>query len=133
MRTAAAVAAADEFSPSWNLIQSGSDVQLVSFSLVVLRRPPARLVVICGMPTCVPLFLFILEPLHRDRRVKCIFNCMASCFFYILVGSHNLLNAQTPCAPSRKTASARVLILFFRETKGNSFDISSCSCDKKKE
>ena len=35
MRTAAA--AADEFSPSWNLIQSGSDVQLVSFSLVVRR------------------------------------------------------------------------------------------------
>ena len=38
MRTAAAAAAAaDEFSPSWNLIQSGSDVQLVSFSLVVRR------------------------------------------------------------------------------------------------
>ena len=28
---------AGEFSPSWNLIQSGSDVQLVSFSLVVRR------------------------------------------------------------------------------------------------
>ena len=73
------------------------------------------------VPTCVLILLLIPKPAVSHRLAKVINNYMAGCLQPSITTQHS----NTLCTFKKK--QARVLILFFRETKGNSFDISSCS------